>query len=238
MRLNRSLCAGLTFLALAPTVGKAQEGRLFNNSWFWGLGGGGLTYWTSTTAHAQAPTVSIDWLITRTHWALYLGADEAFFTAKNLTYSETGRLYTDTTLTNFNNVSYYAQAKVRNSRHIEAELMTFPGHGILRPYAGIGVSGNFVQGAEMTSTPPALTPTNLWFPQYYQDTYRLQASEWVSPLAIIGLQAQLSRFSIYGQAKLFPQDAGQYNPRFFTDQAFFMLQAGIRINASSAIGSF
>jgi hypothetical protein len=78
----------------------------------------------------------------------------------------------------------------------------------------------------------------LWFPQYYQDTYRLQASEWVSPLAIIGLQAQLSRFSIYGQAKLFPQDAGQYNPRFFTDQAFFMLQAGIRINASSAIGSF
>jgi hypothetical protein len=238
MRLNRSLCAGLTFLALAPTVGKAQEGRLFNNSWFWGLGGGTLTYWTSTTAHSQAPTVSLDWLITRTHWALYLGADQSFFTAKNLTYTEVGRLYTDSTLTNFNNVSYYAQASVRNSRHIEGALMAFPGHGILRPYAGIGISGNFVQGAIMTSTPPALTPASLWFPQYYQDTYRLQASEWISPLAILGLQAQLSRFSVYGQAKLFPQDAGQYTPRFFTSQAFFMLQAGIRINASSAIGTF
>jgi hypothetical protein len=238
MRLNRSLFAGLTLLALAPTIGRAQEGRLFNNSWFWGLGGGALTYWTSTTAHAQAPTVSLDWLITRTHWALYLGADQSFFTAKNLTYTEVGRLYTDSTLTNFNNVSYHAQAEVRNSRHIEGALMAFPGHGMLRPYAGIGISGNFVQGAVMTSTAPALTPTNQWFPQFYQDTYRLQASEWISPLAIVGLQVQLNRFSVYGQAKLFPQDAGQYTPRFFTDQAFFMLQAGVRINASSAIGSF
>jgi hypothetical protein len=238
MRLNRSLFAGLTLLALAPTVGRAQEGRLFNNSWFWGLGGGTLTYWTSTTAHSQAPTVSLDWLITRTHWALYLGADQSFFSANNLTYTEVGRLYTDSTLTNFNNVSYYAQAHVRNSRHIQGALMAFPGHGILRPYAGLGISGNFVQGATMTSTAPALTPSSQWFPQFYQDTYRSQASEWVSPLVIVGLQAQLSRFSIYGQAKLFPMDAPQYQPRFFTDQAFFMLQAGIRINASTAIGSF
>jgi len=238
MRLNRSLFAGLTLLALAPTVGRAQDGRLFNNSWFWGLGGGSLTYWTSTTAHSQAPTVSLDWLITRTHWALYLAADQSFFTAKNLTYTETGRLYTDTTLTNFNNVSYYAQAEVRNSRHIQGAFMAFPGHGILRPYAGVGISANFVQSAEMTSAPPALTPTSQWFPNYYGDTYRLQASEWVSPLVLAGLQVQLSRFSVYGQAKLFPMDAPQYQPRFFTDQAFFMLEAGIRINASTAIGTF
>lgn len=238
MRLNRSLFAGLTLLALAPTVGRAQEGRLFNNSWFWGVGGGALTYWSSTTAHAQAPTVSLDWLITRTHWALYLGADQAFFHAKNLTYTEVGRLYTDTTLTNFKDVSYFAQAQVRNSRHIQAAFMAFPGHGHLRPYAGVGVSANFVQSAEMTSTPPALTPAAQWFPNYYGDTYRLQASEWVSPLVILGLQAQLSRFSVFGQAKLFPMDAPQFQPRFFTDQAFFMLEAGIRINASTAIGSF
>ena len=160
MRLNRSLFAGLTLLALAPTVGRAQEGRLFNNSWFWGLGGGTLTYWTSTTAHSQAPTVSLDWLITRTHWALYLGADQSFFSANNLTYTEVGRLYTDSTLTNFNNVSYYAQAHVRNSRHIQGALMAFPGHGILRPYAGLGISGNFGTDA-VFAVVPAILPGHL-----------------------------------------------------------------------------
>jgi hypothetical protein len=238
MRLNRSLTTGLVLLALAPTAARAQEGRLFNNSWFWGVGGGTLTYWTATTAHAQAPTVSLDWLLTRTHVALYLAFDQTFFTANNLTYTDVGRLYKDTTLTNFNNVSYYAQARVRNSRHLQAAMLAFPWHGHIRPYGGIGISANFVQGSVTTSPPPALTPARQWFPNFYEDQFRMQAADWITPVLMGGVQAQLSRFSVYGQAKLFPTSAPQFHQRFFTDQAFFMLQAGIRVNASSAIGSF
>jgi hypothetical protein len=235
MRLNRSLMTGLTLVALVPAAGRAQEGHLFNNSWFWGAGGGALTYWTATTAHAQAPTVSLDWLITRTHFALYMGFDQSFFTANNLTYTDVGRFYTDTTLTNFRNIEYYAQARVRNSRHLQAALMAFPGSGHLRPYAGLGISANFVQGSVTTSAPPALLPAAQWFPNFYEDQFRLEAADWISPVVIAGLQAQLSRFSVYGQAKLFPGNAPQYHQRFFTDQGFFMLQAGVRINFLSAL---
>lgn len=233
MRLNRSLIAGLALLALAPATGRAQAGRLFNNSWFWGIGGGTMTYWTSTTAHSQAPTLSLDWLITRTHVALYLGVDQTFFSQNNLTYTDIGRFYTDTTLTNSREIAYFAQAKVRNSRHLQAALLAFPWSGHLRPYAGVGISANFVQGSSTTSAPPAITPARQWFPQAFGETERMSAANWVTPVIMGGVQAQLSRFSVYGQAKIFPTHNFDFNAHFFTDQAFVMLQAGVRLNAAS-----
>jgi hypothetical protein len=233
MRLNRSLTTGLALLALLPVAGQAQQGRLFDNSWFWGVGGGTLTYWTSTTAHAEAPAVSLDWLITRTHFALDVAFDQSFFVAHGLTYVDQGRFYTDTTLTNYYNVSYYAQATVRNSRHITASFLAFPGHGPIRPYAGIGISANFIQGGVTTSTPPALSPADQWYPTYYGSQYRDQAADWISAVVTAGLQMQLSRFSVYGQGKLFPISFNQLQPYFFTDQGFFELQAGIRVNVAN-----
>ena len=76
-------------------------------------------------------------------------------------------------------------------------------------------------------------PSNLWFPNYYGDQYRDLAADFVTPVITFGLQAQLARFSVYGQAKIFPLSAGTYNPLLFTDQGFFMLQAGIRVNIAS-----
>jgi hypothetical protein len=233
MRHIRSLTTGLALIGLLPMAAQAQQGRFFDNSWFWGVGGGTLTYWTATTSHAEAPSVSLDWLITRSHVALMVGFDQAFFTAHNLTYVDRGRFYTDTTLTNYYDVNYYAQATVRNSRHITASLMAFPGHGPIRPYAGIGISANFIQGSVTTSAPPALSPADQWYPTYYGSQYRDQAADWISPVITAGLQVQLSRFSVYGQAKLFPISDSQVSPYFFTDQGFFMLQAGIRVNVAS-----
>lgn len=233
MRLIRSLTTGLALAALLPMAGQAQQGRLFDNSWFWGVGGGTLTYWTSTTAHAEAPAVNLDWLITRTHFALNVGFDQSFFVAHNLSYVDVGRFYTDTTLTNYYNVAYYAQATVRNSRHITASLLAFPGHGPIRPYAGVGISANFIQGGVTTSAAPALSPAAQWYPQYYGSQYRDQAADWISPVVTAGLQIQLSRFSVYGQGKLFPISWNQSQPYFFTDQGFIMLEAGIRVNVAS-----
>ncbi len=233
MRPIRSLTTGLALSVLLPVASQAQQGRLFDNSWFWGVGGGALTYWTSTTAHAEAPSVSLDWLITRQHFALLVGFDQTFFVAHNLTYVDQGRFYTDTTLSNYYNVAYYAQATIRNSRHLTASFLAFPGHGPIRPYAGIGVSMNFIQGGVTTSAAPPLTPADQWYPQYYGSQYRDEAADWVSPVLTAGLQLQLSRFSVYGQAKLFPMSVNTSQPYFFTDQGFVMLQAGIRVNVAS-----
>lgn len=233
MRLIRSLTTGLALTTLLPVAGQAQQGRLFDNSWFWGAGAGTLTYWTSTTAHAEAPAVNLDWLITRTHYALDVAFDQSFFVAHNLSYVDQGRYYLDTTLTNYYNVAYYAQATVRNARNITASFLAFPGHGPIRPYAGIGISANFIQGGVTTSAPPALSPASQWYPQYYGSQYRDQAADWISPVVTAGVQIQLSRFSVYGQAKVFPISWNQDQPYFFTDQGFFMLQAGIRVNVAS-----
>ena len=233
MRPIRSLTTGLALSVLLPVASQAQQGRLFDNSWFWGVGAGTLTYWTSTTAHAEAPSLSLDWLITRQHFALNVAFNQTFFTAHNLTYVDRGRFYTDTTLKDFYDVAYYAQATVRNSRHITASFEAFPGHGPIRPYAGVGVSMNFLQGGVTTSAPPALSPARQWYPAYYGSTYRDQAADWVSPVVTAGLQIQLSRFSVYGQGQLFPIAFNTSQPYFFTDQGFVMIQAGIRVNVAS-----
>ena len=233
MRPNRSLITGLALIASVPVAAQAQQGRLFDNSWFWGAGAGTLTYWTSTTAHAEAPSINLDWLITRRHFALLVDFDQTFFVAHNLTYVDQGRYYTDTTLTNYYNVAYYAQATVRNSRHITASFMAFPGSGPIRPYAGLGIAANFIQGGVTTSAPPALSPQDQWYPTYYGSQYRDEAADWISPVVTAGLQIQLSRFSVYGQGRFFPLGINTSQPYFFTDQGFVMLQAGIRVNVAS-----
>ena len=233
MRPIRSLTTGLALSVLLPVASQAQQGRLFDNSWFWGAGAGSLTYWTSNTAHAEAPEISLDWLITRQHFALLVDFDQTFFTAHNLTYVDRGRYYTDTALSHYYDVAYYAQATIRNSRHITANFLAFPGHGAIRPYAGIGVGVNFIQGGVTTSAPPALSPAGQWYPQYYGSQMRDQAADWVSAVVTAGLQMQLSRFSAYGQARFFPLSVNSSQPYFFTDQGFVMLQAGIRVNVAS-----
>jgi hypothetical protein len=242
MRLIRRLTAGLAILPLVATAGHAQSGRLFDNSWFWGLSGGSLTYWTSATAHESAPLLGIDWMFTRKHFGLLVDFDQAFFTASNISYTNVGRFYTDTTFTTSRDYAYGAVARVRNSRHLQAAFVAFPTSGHIKPYVGLGISGNFVQGLITTSAAPgppsAVSNPNQWQPDFYGEQYRAEAADWVTPVILVGLQAQLSRFSIFGEAKVFPNDATPEFPHLFTDQAFYILRAGIRVNALAAIGNW
>ena len=129
---------------------------------------------------------------------------------------------------------------MHNSRHIQAAFLAVPWSGSVRPYGGLGVSLNHVEGTVMSSSPPAYgSNAALWFPTYYTDTYRDDAADWVTPMIIAGVQGQLGgRVALYGQVKLLPTNSPEGDPRFFTNQGFFMFQAGVRINAVSAIGNF
>jgi hypothetical protein len=242
MRLIRRYAAGLALLALPalPAAGHAQSDRSFDNSWFWGINGGSMLYWTAQNSHALAPSIGLDWLITRRHFALLVGIDQTFFTGHNLPFTNVGRYYTDTTYVAFRDIAYGAAATVHNSRHLQAAFLAVPWSGPIRPYGGLGLSVNFVEGTVMSSSPPPYgTNAALWFPTYYSDTYRNDAAEWVTPMIIAGVQGQLAgRVSLFGQVKLLPTSAPEGDPRLFTNQAFFMFQAGVRINATSAIGNF
>jgi hypothetical protein len=237
MRLNRGLLSGLASLALLPAVGHAQApGSNFTNSWFWGVSGGVLTYWTTNVAHAQAPSVGIEWLITRKHTALYVGFDQSFFKTSGVSFQNVGLQFADSTLsqTGASNWGFNQAATVHNSRHINLALMGFPGSGPIRPYAGVGISLNFVQNALITGAYPnssgdPAASSKYWFPGYYGNQYLDQSAYWVSPLFIAGLQIQVSRVSLFGQAKVMTTDARH----LFTDGAFFNLQAGVRYNVAT-----
>ena len=237
MRLNRGFLSGLASLALIPAVGLAQQpGSNFTNSWFWGVSGGMLTYWTTSVAHAQAPSVGMEWLITRKHTALYVGFDQSFFKTTGVNFQNVGLQFADSSLNTgtASNWGYSQAATVHNSRHLEAALMGFPGSGPIRPYLGVGISMNFVQNAVITGAYPNASgdpaaSSAYWFPGYYGNQYLDQSAYWVSPLVMAGLQIQVSRFSVFGQAKVMTTDSRH----MFTDGAFFNLQAGVRYNVAT-----
>lgn len=236
MRLNRGLLPGLASLALLPAIAQAQPGSNFNNSWFWGVNGGMLTYWTTNVAHAQAPSAGIEWLITKKHIGLYIGFDQAFFKTQNVEFENVGLQFTDSTLNTATagNRQFAQTASIHNSRHIDLAFLGFPGSGPIRPYAGVGIALNFVQNAQIIGAYPAndgIGSDNplYWYPNYYQNQYLDQSAYWVSPLLMAGLQVQVSRISLFGQAKVYTTD-GRH---LFSDGAFFNIQAGVRYNVAT-----
>jgi opacity protein-like surface antigen len=236
MRLNRGLLPGLASLALLPALAQAQPGSNFNNSWFWGVNGGMLTYWTANVAHAQAPSVGIEWLITRKHIGLYIGFDQTFFKTQGTSFTDVGLQFADSTLNTAtaSNAAFNQTITIHDSRHIDLAFLGFPGSGPIRPYAGVGIGINFVQNATITGSFPTSSgipgqPAEYWFPNYYGNQYLDQSAYWVSPLIMAGLQIQVSRISLFGQAKVYTTDSRH----LFTDGAFFNLQAGVRYNVAT-----
>jgi hypothetical protein len=254
MRLTRSLATGLASLALLPAIGFAQEqsGRLFQNSWFWGASAGVQTFWTTAVAHQQAPSFGLDWLITQKHTGLYVSLEEAFFKQSNVSYTNVGRQYKDSTLASFTDVAYTSSTPIKNATQLNLAFLVFPGSGPIRPYFGIGAAFNWVEGTKVNQNNNQNVPGNpsaqscgpglgdpcssnigpqaQWYPQQYGSQFRDDAADWISPLLIVGLQIQVNRFSVFGQAKV----QATNDNHLFNSQAIYELQAGVRFNVSSA----
>ena len=217
LRMLRSLAAIGVLVALAPRAGQAQEGRDFNNSWFWGAKGGMMTFWTTDVAHAPAPLIGIDWLITRQHAALYLSYDQSFFdeTSSYVAYSEpqTGGVRAPVGV---------GHARIQNMQRFSAQAMAFPKRfGNLRPYAGVGFSLNNISKVNEVGTSPG-------------GDAAFSIGEVKSGTSLIltgGAQWQVARFSVFGQASAMPTGTNF----FFNDGTTFIVEGGIRYNIGSAI---
>ena len=55
MRTIRALTIAAAVVAAVPTISVAQNGRQFNDAWFWGIKAGGLTIADSGQAYTPAP---------------------------------------------------------------------------------------------------------------------------------------------------------------------------------------
>ena len=218
MRTIRVLTIATAIAGILPTLASAQQGRQFNDAWFWGIKGGGLTLADSGQSYKQSPVVGVDWLITRTHGGLYVSGAQSFFTrrASALRDSAGGR------------DSGFRVIDIRNLRKLDVAIMGFPGeHVQFHPYVGIGFTMGSVGDAQ------ARGPFSNTDQSNFADRVILQHRTTFSPLLIAGGQYRLTRFSVFGQATLSPSQKEfiLYNGRPFN----YSYELGLRYNVGTSI---
>lgn len=214
MRTVRALWTALAVVMLLPGVGAAQSGKPFKDAWFWGIKGGGLVYGdmaaNGTSKYTQAPSVGADWMITRTHGALYASFSQAFFTTTQMVATSAG----DTV---------GQPVTLKDMRRFDIAAVGFPGdNSRIRPYAGLGVSLKQIADAEPQQVPNDYEASVI-------QTYRTG----FSPLVMIGTQFRLSAISAFVQATASP---AQKNMFLYNSKSFHLgYEIGIRYNAGTSI---
>jgi len=218
MRFVRSLLAvgALGALAaLAPRAAQAQTDREFENSWFWGVKGGVMQFWTSDVNHAPAPLLGIDMLITRRNVGLNVSIDQSFF-------DETGQ-YPEYDFEGFS-LGTEGRARIQNMRRYQASVVAFPKRfGTLRPYAGVGLGLNVIQEADVVESDP-----NADAEMSIEDVRSRGAVLFTG-----GVQGQFRRVALFGQATLMPAKSRF----FFTESETVFLEFGVRYNIGSSRAS-
>ena len=218
MRTIRALTIATAVAIALPTAATAQHGRQFNDAWFWGLKGGGLTIADSSEKYKQTGMIGVDWLITRTHGGLYISGAQTFFSRRTLTFRDPAAPVD----------SGFRVIDLKNMRKLDVALMGFPGeHLRFHPYVGVGFSLN--QVAEAQARGPFATSDQLDFAEQVIQDHRTS----FSPLFIGGGQYRMTRFSVFGQATLSPAQKGfiLYNGRPWN----FGYELGLRYNFGTSI---
>jgi hypothetical protein len=213
MRSFRGLLLGLALLAVAPTVGSAQAGRLFEDSWFWGAKTGMLLFSTEAVENAYAPLFGGEWLITRTRGALYVAYEQAFFTENSA-------------IEDLLNTNGERIVEMTDMRRVTFAALAFPKNlGGIRPYAGVGMAMNFIQEAVPLGSFQSASQQNDILATIEEQRTR------GSVLLMGGVQLQYARLSIFGQATMMPSQSGF----LFNGRSTYIVEGGVRWNVGSAI---
>lgn len=242
----RGAAIAIALAALVSQRADAQQGRRFENAWYWGVRGGQMVYSTPGTAgnvsqgfvtpwaytnaadeNKLAPVVGLEWLITRNRGGLYLSYAKGFLD-KDLDFARAN--FSDTTI---------ARAHAGGMRRIDIAGMMFPMTvGKAQPYVGLGAT--ILQVGDMN--PVLRANADGSFPAgsgAQMDTLSaelLNRKAAVSPLAILGVQARLKPFSVFAQV------SGVALPDEFilqrTSRYVMSYDIGIRYNVGSSIEKF
>ena len=221
MRFLRVLMLTCGLASLASTSSAAQEGRLFKDSWFWGLKAGALTYASSTTSNGGAPMVGGEWLITRTQGGLYVSLDQAFL-------STTGGFVDHSP---DSAAAFVSPVNLTNMRRFTIAGTFFPGATRDRhPYFGVGLAINQIASASLVypSTTDAHTKTA-------NDSIQSKKASF-APVLLGGVQFRKKSYSVFAQgtASLTSQRFFLSNPT--SSRGFDLsIEAGVRYNAGSSI---
>jgi hypothetical protein len=211
MRKTRLFFAGLLCAALVPAAASAQRTRDFEDSWFWGVKGGVSTFSPRYGTSETAATYGGEWLITRTHGALYVSVDEANIQARSAVFDPSAE----------NSVR---AVQVDKLRRVGFAALVFPRKfGIFRPYAGLGLTLAVVADAYPLVSAEEDAPDDGVYERI--DDRRSQSAL----LGMGGVQAQFNRVAVFGQASYVPS-----NSKFLLTDGLGFFEFGIRYNFSGA----
>ena len=215
MAIARWVASALAVVAIVPATGLTQPNVNFKDSWFWGVKGGVISFSTTNVEGRTEPVVGGEWLLTRTQGALYVSLDQSLFSASSTVIDTTGAAHNVT---------------ISDMRRFTMAAFAFPlffdaGFASFRPYAGAGFSLNFLRSAKLTNAPSADTIIRRDVNRRLEDE-----QDGAAPVLILGLQAQVGRFAIFGQGTGMPAE----NRFLLNGRPTVFLEVGLRFNAGSS----
>jgi hypothetical protein len=219
MRMNRGLAALLVLAALAPRTGAAQKGRSFKDAWFWGLKGGGMSYSTLLETNQAAPSVGLDWVVTRTKGGVYVSYDHVFFDRQTAVLDQDP----------FSGELQSRMVDLENMRRVSVLAMGFPiTIKSVRPYFGIGLTLNHIASAQAQGDYE--TQDQYLF---IQDQINEQKTSF-APSLMLGAQWQVAGVHLFGQGM-----ATSAHRNFFLNDGnggfTFAYELGVRYNIGRSI---
>ncbi len=212
MRTTRLFFAGLVSAVSLAGSTSAQDARFFDDGWFWGVKSRVATFSPTLGGNETAATYGAEWLITRSHGALYVSFDES-------NVSTVSAVLDASTSDGFRPVS------VDKMRRIGAAALVFPKRfGRVRPYAGLGLSMGLVGNAS-----PMVSGSGDNVDDAVFDRIEERRSQ-VGVLAMAGAQVQFERLAVFGQASVVP---GQ-SDFLLGNNVLGFFEAGVRYNFGSS----
>lgn len=197
------LMTAVALVGLYPSTADAQQGRRFEDAWFWGVKGGGMLYSTarlgqtetgdlvlSAPGNRHAPVVGLEWLITRSKGGLYVSYDQSFLDERagfiNLSDPDSAVIAMD----------------VSNTRRVNLAGMIFPPvNRYVQPYVGLGLA--YMQVAS-THTLNGEVAFNEPGEAEAFEAFVVENKSQFQPLGILGVQARLRPFSVFFQGSATP----------------------------------
>src|SRR4051794_36929569 len=213
MRTIRALTTALALVGVLPTLGSAQGGRPFKDSWFWGAKAGTLMYSTISTTNAMAPSGGLDWLITRSKAGMYMSYSQAFFNRIEYMQAEGDTV---------------RGVNLKDMRRADIAAMVFPGNSrFIRPYFGLGLTMSQIATAEKLGAFANVDQFQA------ADALVTELRTSITPLLIAGTQLQLHIFSVFAQGSAV---ASQKSFFLHGNNSFNLsAEAGVRFNFGTSI---
>jgi hypothetical protein len=206
MRTVRWLASGLALIALTPLAGAAQDGRLFRDSWFWGVNAGAMNFSTQTVSNQTGTVVNGEWFITKTHGGLYISFGEAFFTASGTINDNLGNPY---------------NVQVKDMTQVMVDALALPvAWGGLHLYAGGGFMLNVAHSATITDT--ILNPNV----KDQVQTNLNNDKDCICFNLLVGMHMQLKRAAIFGNLMWMPTPTNF----ILNGNSAWFLEGGVRFN--------